>query len=65
MSYLCYRSLESVEMDEIMAAMVLTSLSCSPMIQSSSQRDPLPRKLYLYLLKSFGDLLACTVYKCI
>ncbi|KAF5895173.1 zinc finger protein, partial [Clarias magur] len=36
-----YRSPESVEMDEIMAAMVLTSLSCSPVIQSPSQRDPL------------------------
>ncbi|XP_026802629.2 zinc finger protein 395b [Pangasianodon hypophthalmus] len=37
-----YRSPESVEMDEIMAAMVLTSLSCSPVIQSPTQRDPLP-----------------------
>ncbi|KAI5090324.1 zinc finger protein 395 [Silurus meridionalis] len=37
-----YRSHESVEMDEIMAAMVLTSLSCSPVIQSPTQRDPLP-----------------------
>ncbi|XP_036832207.1 zinc finger protein 395 isoform X1 [Oncorhynchus mykiss] len=34
----------SVEMDEIMAAMVLTSLSCSPVVQSSpqSQNDSLP-----------------------
>ncbi|XP_026871735.2 zinc finger protein 395b isoform X1 [Electrophorus electricus] len=37
-----YRSPESVEMDEIMAAMVLTSLSCSPAFQSPPQRDPLP-----------------------
>ncbi|XP_022542277.2 zinc finger protein 395b isoform X2 [Astyanax mexicanus] len=37
-----YRSPESVEMDEIMAAMVLTSLSCSPVVQSPPQRDPLP-----------------------
>ncbi|KAJ8290584.1 hypothetical protein GJAV_G00014870 [Gymnothorax javanicus] len=35
-----YRSPESVEMDEMMAAMVLTSLSCSPVIQSPPQRDP-------------------------
>ncbi|KAK3542623.1 hypothetical protein QTP86_031331, partial [Hemibagrus guttatus] len=40
--HLPYRSPESVEMDEIMAAMVLTSLSCSPVIQSPTQRDPLP-----------------------
>ncbi|XP_041715996.1 zinc finger protein 395 isoform X1 [Coregonus clupeaformis] len=34
----------SVEMDEIMAAMVLTSLSCSPVVQSipQSQNDPVP-----------------------
>ncbi|XP_060773431.1 zinc finger protein 395b [Neoarius graeffei] len=37
-----YWSPESVEMDEIMAAMVLTSLSCNPVIQSPTQRDPLP-----------------------
>ncbi|XP_062858125.1 zinc finger protein 395b isoform X2 [Trichomycterus rosablanca] len=37
-----YRSPESVEMDEIMAAMVLTNLSCSSVIQSPPQRDPLP-----------------------
>ncbi|XP_066533158.1 zinc finger protein 395b isoform X2 [Hoplias malabaricus] len=37
-----FRSPESVEMDEIMAAMVLTSLSCSPVLQSPPQRDPLP-----------------------
>ncbi|KAM6915007.1 zinc finger protein 395b [Xenentodon cancila] len=35
-----FRSPESVEMDEIMAAMVLTSLSCSPVVQSSPQTDP-------------------------
>ncbi|KAG7316785.1 hypothetical protein KOW79_020326 [Hemibagrus wyckioides] len=40
--HLPYRSPESVEMDEIMAAMVLTSLSCSPVIQSPTQRDALP-----------------------
>ncbi|KAJ8341833.1 hypothetical protein SKAU_G00341240 [Synaphobranchus kaupii] len=34
-----YRSPESVDMDEMMAAMVLTSLSCSPIIQSPPQRD--------------------------
>ncbi|CAG12992.1 unnamed protein product, partial [Tetraodon nigroviridis] len=34
------RSPESVEMDEIMAAMVLTSLSCSPVVQSPPQADP-------------------------
>lgn len=33
---------ESVEMDEIMAAMVLTSLSCSPGLQSPPQTDPEP-----------------------
>lgn len=37
-----YRSPESVEMDEIMAAMVLTSLSCSPVVQSPPQKDLLP-----------------------
>ncbi|XP_029352422.1 zinc finger protein 395b [Echeneis naucrates] len=37
-----FRSPESVEMDEIMAAMVLTSLSCSPVIQSPPQADPVP-----------------------
>lgn len=35
-----FRSPESVEMDEIMAAMVLTSLSCSPVVQSPPQADP-------------------------
>ena len=34
-----FRSPESVEMDEIMAAMVLTSLSCSPVVQSHPQTD--------------------------
>ncbi|KAK1888780.1 Zinc finger protein 395 [Dissostichus eleginoides] len=38
----CFRSPESVEMDEIMAAMVLTSLSCSPAVQSLPQSDPGP-----------------------
>ncbi|XP_072300000.1 zinc finger protein 395b isoform X2 [Eucyclogobius newberryi] len=33
---------ESVEMDEIMAAMVLTSLSCSPVVQSPPQTEPGP-----------------------
>lgn len=37
-----FRSPESVEMDEIMAAMVLTSLSCSPVVQSTPQVDPGP-----------------------
>ncbi len=32
-------------MDEIMAAMVLTSLSCSPVVQSPPQRDLLPGEL--------------------
>lgn len=41
-SLLFLRSPESVEMDEIMAAMVLTSLSCSPVVQSPPQRDLLP-----------------------
>ncbi|KAK3538098.1 hypothetical protein QTP70_029788 [Hemibagrus guttatus] len=36
------RSVESVDMDEIMAAMVLTSLSCSPMIQSPVHGEPNP-----------------------
>ncbi|XP_026857236.2 zinc finger protein 395a isoform X1 [Electrophorus electricus] len=36
------RSPETVDMDEIMAAMVLTSLSCSPMIQSPIQEEPAP-----------------------
>ncbi len=36
-----FRSPESVEMDEIMAAMVLTSLSC-PVVQSPPQTDPGP-----------------------
>uniref|UniRef100_A0A3Q0T3S4 Zinc finger protein 395b n=1 Tax=Amphilophus citrinellus TaxID=61819 RepID=A0A3Q0T3S4_AMPCI len=40
-----FRSPESVEMDEIMAAMVLTSLSCSPVVQSSPQTDPGPGEL--------------------
>lgn len=31
------RSVEAVDMDEIMAAMVLTSLSCSPVVQHSTQ----------------------------
>ncbi|KAG9336106.1 hypothetical protein JZ751_002453 [Albula glossodonta] len=34
------RNPESVDMDEMMAAMVLTSLSCSPVVQSPPQRDP-------------------------
>ncbi|XP_030628156.1 zinc finger protein 395a isoform X2 [Chanos chanos] len=33
------RSKETVDMDEIMAAMVLTTLSCSPVIQSPTQRE--------------------------
>ncbi|XP_032441508.1 zinc finger protein 395b isoform X1 [Xiphophorus hellerii] len=37
-----FRSPESVEMDEIMAAMVLTSLSCSPVVQNPPQTDPGP-----------------------
>ncbi|XP_019123240.2 zinc finger protein 395b isoform X1 [Larimichthys crocea] len=37
-----FRSPESVEMDEIMAAMVLTSLSCNPVVQSPPQTDPGP-----------------------
>ncbi|CAB1443293.1 unnamed protein product [Pleuronectes platessa] len=37
-----FRSPESVEMDEIMAAMVLTSLSCSPTVQSPPPMDPGP-----------------------
>ncbi|XP_071018598.1 zinc finger protein 395-like isoform X1 [Oncorhynchus clarkii lewisi] len=39
-----FRSPGSVEMDEIMAAMVLTSMSCSPVVQSSpqGQNDPVP-----------------------
>ncbi|XP_008396378.1 zinc finger protein 395b isoform X1 [Poecilia reticulata] len=37
-----FRSPESVEMDEIMAAMVLTSLSCSPVVQIPPQTDPGP-----------------------
>ncbi|XP_045067167.1 zinc finger protein 395 isoform X1 [Coregonus clupeaformis] len=39
-----FRSPGSVEMDEIMAAMVLTSLSCSPVVQNprQSQNDPVP-----------------------
>lgn len=37
-----FRSPESVEMDEIMAAMVLTTLSCSPVVQSTPQIDPGP-----------------------
>ncbi|KAJ8410147.1 hypothetical protein AAFF_G00201280 [Aldrovandia affinis] len=35
-----YRSPEPVDMDEIMAAMVLTSLSCSGAVQSPPLRDP-------------------------
>ncbi|XP_057679093.1 zinc finger protein 395b isoform X1 [Corythoichthys intestinalis] len=34
-----FRSPESVEMDEIMAAMVLTSLSCNPVVQSPQQTE--------------------------
>lgn len=33
----CYRSAET--MDEMMAALVLTSLSCSPLVPSPPQRD--------------------------
>ncbi|XP_041711400.2 zinc finger protein 395 isoform X2 [Coregonus clupeaformis] len=33
------RSPESLDMDEMMAALVLTSLSCSPLVQSPPQRD--------------------------
>ncbi|TRY99796.1 hypothetical protein DNTS_014869 [Danionella cerebrum] len=40
-----HRSPESVEMDEIMAAMVLTSLSCSPVVQSPPQKDLLPGEM--------------------
>lgn len=36
-------------MDEIMAAMVLTSLSCSPIVQSPPQADPGPGLPYLHL----------------
>lgn len=36
------RTVASVEMDEMMAAMVLTSLSCSPMFQSPIQGEPGP-----------------------
>ncbi|KAM4521895.1 zinc finger protein 395b isoform 2-T3 [Odontesthes bonariensis] len=39
-----FRSPESVEMDEIMAAMVLTSLSCSPVVQSHPQTDRGPAR---------------------
>ncbi|KAJ8288695.1 hypothetical protein COCON_G00013540 [Conger conger] len=35
-----YRSPEAIDMDEMMAAMVLTSLSCSPVVQSPPQRGP-------------------------
>lgn len=42
-----FRSPESVEMDEIMAAMVLTSLSCSPVVQSPPQADPGPGPSHL------------------
>ncbi|XP_077409359.1 zinc finger protein 395b isoform X2 [Vanacampus margaritifer] len=38
-AYRSFRSPESVEMDEIMAAMVLTSLSCNPVVQSPPQTD--------------------------
>lgn len=41
-SDLLFRSVESADMDEIMAAMVLTSLSCSPMIQSPVHGEPAP-----------------------
>ncbi|KAM7405610.1 hypothetical protein PAMP_000045 [Pampus punctatissimus] len=34
------RSPEDVEMDEMMAAMVLSSLSCSPLLHSSAHPDP-------------------------
>ncbi|KPP74760.1 zinc finger protein 395a-like [Scleropages formosus] len=37
-----YKSPESVEMDEMMAAMVLTSLSCSPVVQSPTPRELAP-----------------------
>lgn len=42
LSELLFRSVESADMDEIMAAMVLTSLSCSPMIQSPVHGEPTP-----------------------
>ncbi|XP_052324936.1 zinc finger protein 395-like [Oncorhynchus keta] len=62
-----FRSPGSVEMDEIMAAMVLTSLSCSPVVQSSSQGDPVPGKLssfrgaYRCLWPSCGKVLTSSV----
>ncbi|XP_028297490.1 zinc finger protein 395-like isoform X2 [Gouania willdenowi] len=37
-----FLSPESVEMDEIMAAMVLTTLSCSPLVHNTPQTDPGP-----------------------
>lgn len=37
-----HRNPETVDMDEMMAAMVLTSLSCSPVIQNSAQGNGTP-----------------------
>ncbi len=36
-------------MDEIMAAMVLTSLSCSPVVQSPPQRDLQPGEMVSFV----------------
>nr|XP_029511996.1 zinc finger protein 395-like [Oncorhynchus nerka] len=64
-----FRSPGSVEMDEIMAAMVLTSMSCSPVVQSApqGQNDPVPGKLssfrgaYRCLWPSCGKVLTSSV----
>lgn len=42
-----YRRPETVDMDEIMAAMVLTSLSCSPVIQHAAPGSVAPGMLNL------------------
>ncbi|XP_031733180.1 zinc finger protein 395b isoform X5 [Anarrhichthys ocellatus] len=52
----CFRSPGSVEMDEIMAAMVLTSLSCSPVVQGPPQTDPGPGLSHLIPTHSLASV---------
>ncbi|XP_075057264.1 zinc finger protein 395 [Mixophyes fleayi] len=51
------RRSDAVEMDEMMAAMVLTSLSCSPIVQSPPCCDPIPAaQVTCDLWKESGDV---------
>ncbi|KAM4772505.1 zinc finger protein 395 [Rhinophrynus dorsalis] len=51
------RRSDAVEMDEMMAAMVLTSLSCSPIVQSPPSSDSIPApQVTCDLWKESGDV---------